>query len=201
MVSGWVHRLKYFFSSHIKGNIKDRLWGLCRTWSDDLYAADPTLEYLYPLPPPTPCSFSVFCHFSCQPAKLCSLKAIKRVFQQKSAGTLLRSFKGEFSGVGGSIKTPLMSHWILSDTFSNDKHGGVVCSHGKSKHHRKLKTHGAQSLKTGVTSHYRKEQNTQTCDLRDCYTWDGVERKRSQDSDECCALVLRFPRGCALQSL
>lgn len=74
-------QVQIFFLLIEKGTLK--ALRPCRRWSDDLYAEDPTLEYLYPLPffsPPLSCSFSVFCHFSCQPAKLRSLKAIKRVF-------------------------------------------------------------------------------------------------------------------------
>lgn len=108
---------------------------------------DPTLEYLYPLlfyPPSLFCSFSAFCHCSCQPALLRSLKAIKWVFKQKT----LACFKVDFSGIRGSTETGLMSHCILSDTFSIDKLRGV----GKSKHHHKHKTHGGQRQKSRVTT-------------------------------------------------
>lgn len=142
MVSGWVHRFKYFFSPHLKGRPPLRP---CHRWSDDLHAEDPTLEYLYPLfSPSLSCSFSVFCHFSCQPAKLRSY-----------------FFKWVFSGTGDSTATLLMSHWISSDTFSINRELGY--SHGKSRHQQKLKTHGSRRQEMRVTSHYRIKCNTQIC--------------------------------------
>lgn len=53
-----------------------------------------------------------------------------------------------------------MSRWIFSDTFSIGKHRGVGYSHGNSKDHHKLKTHGAQRQTTRATSHCRKKYNT-----------------------------------------
>lgn len=72
----------------------------------------------------------------------------------KNTGMPLQSFKGDFAGIGDSIETLLMSHWIFSATFPIDKHRGEGYSHGNSKHHRKLKTHGARRQKA---SHYRKK--------------------------------------------
>lgn len=69
----------------------------------------------------------------------------------KNTGMPLRSFKAEFSGVGHSVATPLMSHWIFSDTFSIDKHSGVGYSNGKPNHRHKLKTHGARRPGMRVT--------------------------------------------------
>lgn len=76
----------------------------------------------------------------------------------KNTGMPLHFFKGEFSGIRDSIETLLMSRWIFSDTFSIDKHRGVGYSHGKSKHHHKLKTHGEWRQKTSDKSLQEKNK-------------------------------------------
>lgn len=93
---------------------------------------------------------------------------------------LLHSFKVDFSGIGGSTETGLMSHCILSDTFSIVKLRGV----GKSKHHHKHKTHGGQRQKSRVTTNLKKKkkQNPRKQQSPLHYTWAGLESKRSQDS-------------------
>lgn len=159
MVSGWVHRFKYFFSS-FKGEHWRPPLRPCRRWSDDLYGEDPTLEYLYPLP--FFLSFPLLLLLCILSFLLPTSKAVlpeshKTSVLTKNTGMPLRSFKGDFSGVGDGIETLLMSRWMFSDTFSIGKHRGLGYSHGNSKHHHKLKTHGARRQKTRVTSHYRKK--------------------------------------------
>lgn len=144
---------------------------------------DPTLEYLYPLlffPPSLLCSFSAFCHCSCQPALLRSLKAIKWVFKQKTLACFCTPSKWIFLALeavqrlGSCLIVYSQTHsqmsnsegWANPSITTNIRH---MVDRGKRAEWQPIKKKTKQK-------NPRKQQSPLH------YTWAGLESKRSQDS-------------------
>lgn len=119
-------QVQIFFSPHLRGNIKDCLWGLA---ADGPMICSPRTPHwnICTFPSSLP-SFSLPCilSFLLPTSKTQLPESRKTSVLTKNTGMPLRSFKGDFSGIGDSTETPLMSCWILWHVLNRQTQRGGI---------------------------------------------------------------------------
>lgn len=116
------------------------------------------------------CSFSAFCHFSCQPAQLSSLRVIKQVFKQKTLACFCTSSKRTVLDleIVQSLSSCLVGYSQTCFQWTNTEARDICVSNQKIKN------------KTWKS----RQDNTKLLPL---YTCDGLDGESSQSSHKYCS--------------